>query len=154
LRDDGATGLLLWVLSNIAPQRGQREDQLHHPFGTFWYLRMPKGLRNAGPTFCRMMKAALKDQVDRNILSYVDDIVVASRKKETYISDLARTFANMRKARLKLNPEKCIFRITKGKVLDCLVSKKVLRRTPTKSELSFKCNLRRVGKTFRNLQAE
>jgi hypothetical protein len=39
------------------------------PFGTFCYLRMPKGMRNTGPTFCRMMKVALKDQVGRNVLS-------------------------------------------------------------------------------------
>jgi hypothetical protein len=64
---------------------------------------MPKGLRNAGPTFCRMTKVALKDEVGRNVLSYVDDIVVASRKKDTYISDLAETFTNIREARLKLN---------------------------------------------------
>jgi hypothetical protein len=47
-----------------------------------------------------MMKAALKDQVGRNVLSYVDDIVVASKKGENYISDLAETFANMHEARL------------------------------------------------------
>jgi hypothetical protein len=45
------------------------------PFGTYCYLRMLIGLHNAGPMFCRMMKAALKDQVGRNILSYVHDIV-------------------------------------------------------------------------------
>jgi hypothetical protein len=71
-----------------------------------------------------MTKAALKDQVGRNVLSYVYDIVMASKKKETFISDLAKTFANMREMRLKLNPEKCIFGITKGNVLDCLVSTK------------------------------
>jgi hypothetical protein len=43
---------------------------------------MPEGLHNAGPTFCRMMKAALKDQVGRNVLSYVDDIVVVSKKNK------------------------------------------------------------------------
>jgi hypothetical protein len=69
----------------------------------YCYLRMPDGLCNAGPTFCRMMKAALKDQVSRNVLSYVDDIVVASKKKISYISDLPETFANMFEARLKLN---------------------------------------------------
>jgi hypothetical protein len=65
------------------------------PFGTYCYLRMPEGLCNAGPTFCRMMKDALKDQVGRNVLSYVDDIVVVSKKRENYIVDLAETFANM-----------------------------------------------------------
>jgi Fe-S cluster biogenesis protein NfuA len=56
---------------------------------------MPEGLRNAGPTFCRMTKTTLKDQIDRNVLSYVDDIVVVSKKKENYFSDLVETFANM-----------------------------------------------------------
>jgi hypothetical protein len=31
------------------------------PFGTYCYLRMPEGLKNAGPTLCRMMKAILKE---------------------------------------------------------------------------------------------
>jgi hypothetical protein len=86
------------------------------PFGTYCYLRMPEGLCNAGPTFCRMMKVALKDQVGRNVLSYVHDIVVASKKKISYISNLAKTFTNMRVAQLKLNTEKCVFGVTKGKV--------------------------------------
>jgi hypothetical protein len=31
------------------------------------------------------MKATLKDQVRRNVLSYVDDIVVASKERELYL---------------------------------------------------------------------
>jgi hypothetical protein len=65
-------------------------------------------------------------------LSYIDDIVMASKKKETDISDFVETFANMREARLKLNPEKCIFGITKVKVLDCLVSTKCIEANPDK----------------------
>jgi hypothetical protein len=45
----------------------------------------------------------LKDQVGRNVLLYVDDIVIASKKKDNYISNLAETFANMLQARLQLN---------------------------------------------------
>jgi hypothetical protein len=85
---------------------------------------MPEGLCNVGPTFCRMTKAALKDQVGRNVLSYVDDIVVVSKKKENYLSDFAKIFANMQEAKLKLNPKKCVFGITRGKVLECPVSMK------------------------------
>jgi hypothetical protein len=70
---------------------------------------MPKGFKNDGPTFYRMTKTILKEQMGRNVFAYVDDIVVASRKKETQLQDLAETFANMRKAQLKLNPEKCVF---------------------------------------------
>jgi hypothetical protein len=78
-----------------------------------------------------MTNASLKDQVGRNVLSYVDDIVVA-RKKMTYILDLAETFANMREAQLKLNPDKCLFGITRGKVLECLVSMKGIEANPNK----------------------
>jgi hypothetical protein len=79
-----------------------------------------------------MMKATLKDQAARNVLSYVDDIVVVSKKKETYIFDMAETFANMREVRLKLNLVKYIFGITKGKVLNCLVSTKGIEANPDK----------------------
>jgi hypothetical protein len=85
------------------------------PFSTYCYLRMPEGLKNVSPTFCRMMKAILKDQMQRNIFTYVDDIMVPSRRKATQIEDLAETFANMRRAQLKLNPEKCVFGVLKGK---------------------------------------
>jgi hypothetical protein len=93
---------------------------------------MPEGLCNAGPTFCRMTKAALKDEVGKNVLSNVDDIVVASKMKATYISDLVETFTNMHEARLKLNLEKCIFGTTRGKVLRCLAFMKGMEAKPDK----------------------
>jgi hypothetical protein len=94
------------------------------PFGTYCYHRMPKGLKNASLTFCRMTIAILKEQMERNAFAYVDAIVVVSRKKETQLQDLAETFTNMRRAQLKLNPDKCMFGVSRGKVLGCLVSVK------------------------------
>jgi hypothetical protein len=95
-------------------------------------MRMPDGLCNAGPTFCRLTKAALKDKDGRNIFSYVDDNVVASKEKASYISNLIETFTNMHEAKHKLNPEKCIFSVTRGKVLGCLVSSKGIEVSPDK----------------------
>jgi hypothetical protein len=60
--------------------------------------------------FCRMTNAVLKDQVGRNIFSYVNDIMIASKKKASYITDLIETFANVREAKLKLNPNKMCLR--------------------------------------------
>jgi hypothetical protein len=85
---------------------------------------MLEDLKNVGPTFYRMMNAILKDQMYRNIFTYVNDIVIASKKKETQIDDLAETFANMHRAQLKLKSEKCVFGVQKGKVLGCLMSVK------------------------------
>jgi hypothetical protein len=76
---------------------------------------MLKSLNNAGPTFYRMIKAILKDQMCRNVFTYVDDIVVASKKKTIQIDDPAETFANMHTAQLKLNLEKYVFGIQRAK---------------------------------------
>jgi hypothetical protein len=45
---------------------------------------------------------------------------------------MCEAFTNMCEARLKLNPEKCIFGITSGKVLRCLVSTKGIEANPEK----------------------
>jgi hypothetical protein len=75
------------------------------PFGTYCFIRMPEGLKNAGSTFSCLTKTVLESQVGMNIITYVDDIVVASKSKEDHLADLAETFANMRDARLCLNPK-------------------------------------------------
>jgi hypothetical protein len=103
------------------------------PFGTNSYLRMLEGLKNVGLTFCRMTKAILKEQMGRNIFTYVDGIVVVSRKKETQLQDLAETFTSMRRAQLKINPEKCMFGVSRGKVLCYLVSVKGIEANPDKT---------------------
>ena len=79
------------------------------PFGTYCYVRMPEGLRNARCTFNRTIAAVLDTQLDRNFSAYIDDVVVRSKKREDHITDLRETFANLRKHGLKLNPEKCVF---------------------------------------------
>jgi hypothetical protein len=102
------------------------------PFGTYCFIRMPEGLKNAGSTFSRLTKMVLESQVGRNIFTYVDDIVVASRNKADHLVDLAETFANMRDARLRLNPEKCVFGVRQGKILGYLVSHRGIEANPTK----------------------
>jgi hypothetical protein len=102
------------------------------PFDTYCFIRMPEGLKNAGSTFSRLTKMVLESQVGRNIFTYVDNIVVASRSKEDHLADLAETFANMRDARLRLNPEKCIFGVRQGKILGYLVSHRGIEANPTK----------------------
>jgi hypothetical protein len=104
------------------------------PSGIYCYLRMPEGLKNAGGSFSRMTTIVLHSQIGRNVLTYVDDIIVKSTKQENHIADLQETFANFRQARLKLNPEKCVFGVKKGKFLGCLVSTKGIEANPSKIE--------------------
>jgi hypothetical protein len=85
---------------------------------------MPKGLKNAGANFSRMT-TKVSSQLGRNVLSYVDDIIIKSTKQQDHISDLQETFANFRRAGLKLNPKKCIFRVKKHKFLVTFCQQKV-----------------------------
>jgi hypothetical protein len=48
------------------------------------------------------------------------------------LQDLVATFASMRRAQLKLNPEKCVFGVSRGKVLGYLVSVMGIEANPDK----------------------
>jgi hypothetical protein len=102
------------------------------PFGTYCFIRMPEGLKNAGSTFSRLTKTVLESQVGRNIFTYMDDIVVASKNKEGHLADLVEMFANMRDTQLCLNPEKCVYGVRQGKILGYLVSHRRIEANPTK----------------------
>jgi hypothetical protein len=137
--DDAANSEMLSLLdmfSRYHQIRVRREDEektnFITPFRTFCFIRMLEGLKNAGCTFSRMIAIVLHPQLRRNILAYVDDIVVKSIQRRDHIDDLAETFANLIVANLRLNLEKCVFSIHKGKVLGCLVSTKGIEVNPDK----------------------
>ena len=76
------------------------------------------------------------DQVERPkqiIAVYVDDIVVKTARACDLITDLAATFANLRRFNIKLNPEKCVFRVPKGKLLGYIVSERGIEANPKRS---------------------
>jgi hypothetical protein len=75
-----------------------------------------------------MTAQVLSSQIGRNILTYIDDIIVKSMKQKHHIADLQETFANFRKAGLKLNLEKCVFGVKKGNSLGALCQQKELKQ--------------------------
>jgi hypothetical protein len=85
-----------------------------------------------------MIAIVLHAQLRRKILACVDDIIVKSIQRKDHISDLSETFVNLRATNLKLNPEKCVFGIHKGKVLGCLVSTKGIEANPDKIKARIK----------------
>jgi hypothetical protein len=56
--------------------------------GTYCYLRMLERLKNAGGSFNIMTTKVLSTQLGRNVLTYVDDIIIRSTKQQNHISDL------------------------------------------------------------------
>jgi hypothetical protein len=100
----------------------KEDEEFITPYGVFCYQVMPSGLKNAGATYQWMMQNCLGSQIGRNIQVYIDDVVITTRKEESLISDLAETFDNLSRYKLKLNLTKCSFGISAGQLLGFLVS--------------------------------
>ncbi|KAL0430401.1 UNVERIFIED_CONTAM: Polyprotein P3 [Sesamum radiatum] len=83
--------------------------------GTFCYVTMPFGLKNAGVAYQRLVDKIFRPQIGRNVEVYVDDMLVKSKKAEDHTKDLEETFSILRKYKLKLNPAKCAFGVQGGR---------------------------------------
>jgi len=116
--------------------RMNKEDKRHTAFvtvdGLYCYVVMPYGLRNALPTFLRGMNFTFRDLIRNIVEVYVDDIVVKTREGSTLLEDLTLVFDRLRTTRTKLNPEKCVFGVSAGKLLGFLVSHRGIEANPTK----------------------
>jgi hypothetical protein len=79
------------------------------------------------------MLKCFSDLIGETIEAYVDDIVVKSRKADQFVADLKKTFKKLQENGIKLNPEKCIFRVPRGMLLSLsslsAASKPIPRRT-------------------------
>jgi hypothetical protein len=102
------------------------------PFGMFCYVTMLFGLRNAGATYQRCMQHILGDHIGRTAEAYVDDIVVKTRKADDLVGDLNIAFGCIRANGVKLNPEKCVFGVSRGILLGYIVSQRGIKANPKK----------------------
>jgi hypothetical protein len=107
-------------------------------WGTFTYRRIPFRLINAGATFQRAMDDIFKGLINRCIVIYMDDFMVFSKFQNTHIADLKQVFNRCRKYGISLNPKKCSFRVTKGKLLGHIISEEGISIDPNRTESILK----------------
>ncbi|XP_075473861.1 uncharacterized protein LOC142504905 [Primulina tabacum] len=100
--------------------------------GTFCYVVLPFGLKNAGATNQRLMNHVFQRQIGRNIEVYVDDILIKTREVSCFIDDLAEIFTTLKQYGIKLNPAKCVFGVRSGKFLGFLVTDRGIEVNPKK----------------------
>jgi hypothetical protein len=93
---------------------------------------MSFGLKNAGATYQRAIQACFKRQLNKNVETYVDDVVVKTRNSNTLIADLEETFASLREYCWKINPNKCVFGVPSGKLLSFIISHHGIEANPEK----------------------
>jgi len=84
------------------------------PIGNYHYKVMPLGLKNAGPTYQRMMTRMFELQLGKVIEVYIDDMVIKSKVVSKHVKDLEVIFGILRKHILRLNASKCSFGVGLG----------------------------------------
>ena len=65
------------------------------PFGSFCYVTMPFGLKNARATYQCCMLKCFGDLIGWTIEAYVDDIMVKSKQADQVIANLEQTFTKL-----------------------------------------------------------
>ena len=84
---------------------------------------MSFGLTNARATFQRLMSHAFKEYLRDFLEVYMDDQCVHSKIWSDHIEHLKLVFEKCKVYQMCLNPNKCVFMVQQGEILDHIVSK-------------------------------
>ena len=68
----------------------------------------------------------------REIEVYVDDMIVKSKERHEHTSVLRKFFNRLRQYNMRLNPQKCAFGVTLGKLLGYVISSRGIEADPSK----------------------
>ena len=101
-------------------------------WGTYCYKVMPFGLKNAVATYQIATTTLFHDMMHRDVEVYVEDKIVKSQDRSDHLAALQRFFERIRRFRLRLNPKKCTFGVTSGKLLGHIVSERGIEVDPEK----------------------
>ena len=118
-------------------------------WGTYCYRVMPFGLKNAGATYQRAATTLFHDMMHRDVEVYVDDMIVKSQGGADHLAALQRFFERIRQFRLRLNPKKCSFGVTSGKLLGHIVSERGIEVDPEKTKAILDRPAPRIEKEIR-----
>lgn len=91
-------------------------------------------LKNAGAIYQWPVNKVFKNQINRNIKIYVDDIVVKSHALGSHVNDLKKTFVAFYGYQMKLNLSKCTFRVISRKFLEFMISHKGIETNIKKTQ--------------------
>ncbi len=92
----------------LDPETAHKTSFVTHS-GVYSFRKLPFGLMNAPSCFSMVMGEVLRGLTFKYALVYVDDILVYSPNFAEHLSHLQDVFDRLRKAGLKLKPEKCQF---------------------------------------------
>lgn len=103
------------------------------PLGFWEFNRMPQGITNAPSTFQRLMEKSMGDLNLKEVLVFLDDLIVFSPTLEEHEKRLLKVLTRLREFGLKLSPEKCKFFQTSVRYLGHIVSENGVETDPEKT---------------------
>ena len=115
---------------------------------------MPFGLKNFGTTYQRMAIVLLHDMMHKEVEVYVDDMIIKSATRGEHIINLWKFFERIKKYKLRLNPNKCTFGVTVGKLLGHMVSSRGIKVDPIKNKAILEMPPPKTEKEIRGFQAD
>jgi len=98
----------------------------------YFYRVMPFGLKNAGATYQRLMDKVLNHLMGQCVEVYVDDMVVKPPSHHQHTQELSAIFSALRQYNLRLNPDKCVFGVDRGKFLGFMLTQRGIEANPEK----------------------
>ena len=75
------------------------------------------------------------DMMHKEIKVYVDDMIAKSHTVRDHLVDLRKLFKRLVKYRLRLNPNKCVFKASSGKLLGFIFSQRGIEVDPAKVQV-------------------
>ncbi|GLJ46598.1 hypothetical protein SUGI_0981910 [Cryptomeria japonica] len=116
---------------NIAPE-DQHKTAFTCPWGKYCWNVMSFGLKNVGVTYQRAITTIFHDMMHTIMEDYVDDLIDKSLTREGHLEILDKIFDRLEQYNVQLNPKKCVFGVTSGKLLGYIVSSKGIEVDPPK----------------------
>lgn len=104
------------------------------PLGFWEFNQMPQGVTNAPSTFQRLMERCMGDLHLKEVLVFLDDLIIYSDTLEEHERRLLRVLGRLKEFGLKLSPEKCRFFQTSVRYLGHIVSEEGVQTDPEKIE--------------------
>ena len=102
------------------------------PNGHYEFSRMPFGLKNAPPTFQRLMDQALTGLQGTDLFVYLDDIVIYASSLQEHNIKVKKLLNRLREHGLTLQTNKCQFLRKEVAYLGHIISKEGVRPDPRK----------------------
>ncbi|CAL9006221.1 unnamed protein product [Prunus brigantina] len=82
----------------------------------------------------RLVNKMFKNQIDKTIEVYIDDMIVKNQEKSQHVRHLEEVFNILRRYCMRLNPKKCAFGVLSGQFLGQIVNKRGIEPSPSKVE--------------------